>query len=93
MSYPYRLIGQFDTDVDDFSKALESVFQGKATVLYRMRLSCAFSDKDGNSIGNKGEGICVSASYPDAMTQLSLRLASNERGCFAPRIKSASKHN
>ncbi|KAI0276272.1 ATP-NAD kinase [Russula aff. rugulosa BPL654] len=41
--------------VDDFSKALESVFQGKATVLYRMRLSCAFSDKDGNSIGNEGE--------------------------------------
>ncbi|KAH9988037.1 ATP-NAD kinase [Russula vinacea] len=28
---------------------------GKATVLYRMRLSCAFSDKDGNNIGNKGE--------------------------------------
>ncbi|KAN0116103.1 ATP-NAD kinase-like domain containing protein [Russula decolorans] len=41
--------------VDDFSKALESVFQGKATVLYRMRLSCAFSDKNGGSIGNKGE--------------------------------------
>jgi len=41
--------------VDDFSKALESVFQGKATILYRMRLSCAFSDKDGNSIGNKGQ--------------------------------------
>ncbi|KAH9996660.1 ATP-NAD kinase-like domain-containing protein, partial [Russula compacta] len=41
--------------VDDFSKALESVFQGKATVLYRMRLSCAFTDKDGNSIGTEGE--------------------------------------
>lgn len=41
--------------VDDFVKALESVFQGKATVLYRMRLSCSFSDKDGNSIGNEGE--------------------------------------
>jgi len=40
--------------VDDFAKALESVFQGKATVLYRMRLSCAFSDKDGNNI-SKGE--------------------------------------
>jgi hypothetical protein len=26
---------------DNFSKALESVFQGKATALYRMRLSCA----------------------------------------------------
>ncbi|KAI0262568.1 ATP-NAD kinase [Gloeopeniophorella convolvens] len=41
--------------VDDFSKALESVFQGKATVLYRMRLSCEFSDKNGNKIGNEGE--------------------------------------
>lgn len=51
-----------DTDVDDFSKALESVFQGKATVLYRMRLSCAFSDKDGNNIGNEGEGIRICAS-------------------------------
>ena len=52
-----------DTDVDDFSKAVESVFQGKATVLYRMRLSCAFSDKNGSSIGNKGEGIRVYAFY------------------------------
>jgi hypothetical protein len=94
MSYPYRLmIRQFDTDVDDFSKALESVFQGKATVLYRMRLSCAFSDKDGNNIGNKGEGILTYTSYPNAMTRLSSRLASNERGCFAPRLKPASKHN
>jgi len=41
--------------VDDFSKALESVFQGSATVLYRMRLSCAFSDKHGNAIGKEGE--------------------------------------
>jgi len=50
------VIGLFHTDVDDFSKALESVFQGKATVLYRMRLSCAFLDKDGNNIGKEGEG-------------------------------------
>lgn len=65
MSYSYRqMIGQFDTDVDDFSKALESVFQGKATVLYRMRLSCAFSDKDGNNIGNKGKGIRPHVSDP-----------------------------
>ncbi|KAH9177813.1 ATP-NAD kinase [Lactarius sanguifluus] len=41
--------------VDDFSKALESVFQGKATVLYRMRLSCAFLDKGGNNLGKEGE--------------------------------------
>jgi len=57
-----QLIEQFDTDVDDFAKALESVFQGKATVLYRMRLSCSFSDKDGNNIGNEGEGIRIHAS-------------------------------
>lgn len=57
-----QLIEQFDTDVDDFVKALKSVFQGKATVLYRMRLSCSFSDKDGNSIGNEGEGIRIHAS-------------------------------
>jgi len=56
------MIEHLDTDVDDFSKALESVFQGKATVLYRMRLSCAFSDKDGNNIGNEGEGIRIYAS-------------------------------
>ncbi|KAH9060537.1 ATP-NAD kinase-like domain-containing protein [Lactarius vividus] len=43
--------------VDDFSKALESVFQGKATVLYRMRLSCAFLDNDGNKLSKEGEGI------------------------------------
>ncbi|KAI0044245.1 ATP-NAD kinase [Auriscalpium vulgare] len=41
--------------VDDFAKALESVFQGKATVLYRMRLSCTFLDKDGKLMGNDGE--------------------------------------
>ena len=32
--------------------------------------------------------VCVPL---NTMTQQSLRLASNERGCFAPRIKSASK--
>jgi hypothetical protein len=63
--YSYRQVtGRFHTDVDDFSKALESVFQGKATVLYRMRLSCAFSDKDGNSIGKEGKGIRIHAAYP-----------------------------
>jgi hypothetical protein len=51
-----RVVELFHIDVDDFAKALESVFQGKATVLYRMRLSCAFFDKGGDNIG-KGEGI------------------------------------
>ncbi|KAF8907990.1 ATP-NAD kinase-like domain-containing protein [Mucidula mucida] len=30
--------------IDDFAKALESVFHGKATVLNRMRLACTFYD-------------------------------------------------
>ena len=78
LSYLYlQLIRRFNTDVDDFSKALESVFQGKATVLYRMRLSCAFSDENGNSIGSEGKGIPICLLL-NAMTQLSLRLASNE---------------
>lgn len=32
--------------IDDFDKALESVFTGKATVLHRMRLACTFYDED-----------------------------------------------
>ena len=42
--------------MDDFANALESVFQGTATVLYRMRLSCSFYDKDGKKIGDDGQG-------------------------------------
>ena len=33
-------------DIDDFDKALESFFTGKATILNRMRLACTFYDKD-----------------------------------------------
>ncbi|KIM75822.1 hypothetical protein PILCRDRAFT_826969 [Piloderma croceum F 1598] len=32
--------------IDDFAKALETVFQGKATILDRMRLSCTFYDHE-----------------------------------------------
>ncbi|KAF7428156.1 NADH kinase pos5 [Pleurotus ostreatus] len=32
--------------IDDFSRALESVFQGKATILNRMRLACRFYDQE-----------------------------------------------
>ncbi|KAK0454761.1 ATP-NAD kinase-like domain-containing protein [Armillaria borealis] len=32
--------------IDDFAKALESVFQGKATILNRMRLACTFYDEN-----------------------------------------------
>ncbi|KAJ7072598.1 ATP-NAD kinase-like domain-containing protein [Mycena amicta] len=35
--------------IDDFAKALESVFQGKATILNRMRLACIFYNREGSS--------------------------------------------
>ncbi|KAF8653321.1 hypothetical protein AX16_004021 [Volvariella volvacea WC 439] len=38
--------------IDDFAKALESVFQGKATILNRMRLACTFYDKN---LAKKGD--------------------------------------
>ena len=44
------------TDIDDFAKAIDSAFEGKAMVLHRMRLSCTFQDKDGETIGKKSEG-------------------------------------
>lgn len=37
--------------IDDFVKGLEAVFQGKATILNRMRLSCTFYDKDRKKVG------------------------------------------
>lgn len=46
-------------DIDDFAPALESAFTGKATVLYRMRLSCTFHDSDGNRIGKANDGESV----------------------------------
>lgn len=39
-------------DVDDFAKALESVWHGNTTILYRMRLSCSFFDADGTKLGD-----------------------------------------
>jgi NADH kinase len=38
--------------VDDFAKALESVFSGRATILNRMRLACNFYDKDLSKLGD-----------------------------------------
>jgi hypothetical protein len=43
-------------DVDDFAKALESVWEGNTTILYRMRLSCSFYDSDGSKVGNDRKG-------------------------------------
>jgi NADH kinase len=44
------------TDIDDFVKGLEAVFQGKATILNRMRLSCTFYDKEHKEIGSADDG-------------------------------------
>ncbi|KNZ74863.1 hypothetical protein J132_05861, partial [Termitomyces sp. J132] len=41
--------------IDDFAKALESVFLGKATILNRMRLACTFYNKDLEKKGNDGD--------------------------------------
>jgi len=44
------------TDIDDFVKGLEAVFQGRATILDRMRLSCTFYDKERKEIGSANDG-------------------------------------
>ncbi|KII95752.1 hypothetical protein PLICRDRAFT_693901 [Plicaturopsis crispa FD-325 SS-3] len=41
--------------IDHFAKAFESVFDGKATILHRMRLALSFYDKDGQKIGSEGD--------------------------------------
>ncbi|KAL4079341.1 ATP-NAD kinase-like domain-containing protein [Scleroderma citrinum] len=38
--------------IDDYVKGLEAVFNGKATILHRMRLSCSFHDREGRNIGS-----------------------------------------
>lgn len=48
------------SDMDDFAKALESVFHGKATILNRMRLACTFYNKDLSKKTNEGNGTAVS---------------------------------
>ena len=47
---------QCTEDMDDFAKALESVFSGKATILNRMRLACSFYDRELRKIGEEGDG-------------------------------------
>ncbi|KAL1746163.1 ATP-NAD kinase-like domain-containing protein [Schizophyllum fasciatum] len=41
--------------VDDYARALESVFEGKATILNRMRLACSFYDNELKRKGVQGE--------------------------------------
>jgi len=45
--------------IDDFAKALDSVYRGKATILNRMRLACSFYDTNGEKIGNVGDATQV----------------------------------
>ncbi|KAG6836561.1 hypothetical protein H0H93_006788 [Arthromyces matolae] len=42
-------------DIDDFAKALESVYSGKATILNRMRLACNFYNTDLAKKGSDGD--------------------------------------
>lgn len=44
-------------DIDDFAKALECVFDDKATILNRMRLACTFYDKDLEKKSKDGDGL------------------------------------
>jgi NADH kinase len=48
---------QLNLDIDDFAKALESVFLGKATILNRMRLACIFYDEKLSKKGSDGDGL------------------------------------
>lgn len=41
-------------DIDDFAKAIRSVFEGKATILNRMRLSCMFHGQASDSTTVEG---------------------------------------
>jgi len=41
--------------IDDFAKALRSVFSGKATILHRMRLACTFYNQDLAKKGQDGD--------------------------------------
>ncbi|KAF5380531.1 hypothetical protein D9615_004723 [Tricholomella constricta] len=41
--------------IDDFAKALESVFLGKATILNRMRLACTFYNEELAKKGHDGD--------------------------------------
>lgn len=45
-------------DIDTFPEAIEEVFEGKASILERMRISCTFYRQDGSEIDRCGaQGI------------------------------------
>ncbi|OJT02227.1 NADH kinase pos5, mitochondrial [Trametes pubescens] len=41
--------------IDDYTKAIDSAFEGRITVLHRMRLSCTFQDSGGERIDTQAE--------------------------------------
>ena len=45
------------SDIDDYAKALDSAFAGRATVLHRMRLSCRFHGSDGERLEGQAQGL------------------------------------
>jgi NADH kinase len=55
-SLGYHIYPTGHKDIDDFAKALETVFEGKATILDRMRLSCTFHDQQSEKIGTDDVG-------------------------------------
>jgi hypothetical protein len=73
-------------DIDDFAKALESVFQGKATILDRMRLACSFYDSDLKKLGKEGDGMIIQLSLSQQVYRSLRRLASDERDCASSGI-------
>lgn len=59
----YCLTG--NKDIDDFAKALDSVFKGNATILNRMRLSCTFFDYESGKAGADEDGESDVRNQPD----------------------------
>ncbi len=43
-------------DIDDYTKAIDSAFAGRITVLHRMRLSCSFQDSGGSPVDTHCDG-------------------------------------
>ncbi|KAJ7594642.1 ATP-NAD kinase-like domain-containing protein [Mycena floridula] len=61
--------------IDDFAKALESVFQGKATILNRMRLACTFYNADMAQKEIEGDGLILASDEPGPAWQVMNEIA------------------
>lgn len=80
-------------DIDDFAKALESAFDGKATILNRMRLACTFYNQDLAKKGDDEDGASVTTLQLICITQKSVRLASHERDCTSSGLEPSPEHH